>query len=473
MKPVACLIGGTWRTSDLLRPVRSPYDGRTVAEVCQASAKEIDEAIGAAELAFEEMRRLSSRERSEILAAVSAVLKCRREEFAQLITSEIGKPINFSRVESDRAAFTLQVASEEASRIEGSMLPLDLVPGSERRVAIVRRFPIGPIAAITPFNFPLNLVAHKLGPAFAAGNPVVLKPSSNAPVTALELARLFESAGLPKGALSVVPCLSDEAGQLIEDERIRLISFTGSPAVGWPLKARAGKKKVTLELGGNAAVIVDETADVDLALRRIVAGAFGNAGQSCIAVQRVFVHDTLLESFVGQLVKCTRIVATGDPNDERTVVGPMITADAARQVEAWIASAVSAGARLLCGGKRRDAILEPTVLMDAPDDHPICAQEVFAPVVVVAGFSSFEEVLGRVNASSFGLQAGLFSDSLQRVLLAYERLDVGGVIVNDSSAYRVDHMPYGGVKDSGFGREGLRYAIEEMTELKLLALNPN
>jgi acyl-CoA reductase-like NAD-dependent aldehyde dehydrogenase len=473
MKREAYYIGGTWRMSDLVRPVINPYDGTTVNEVCQASAGEIDEAIAAAAAAFPVMRQLSSRERVELLAAASRDVRAKREELARRITSETGKPINFSRVEADRAAFTLQIASEEASRIEGSMLPLDLVPGSEGRVAIVRRFPIGPVAAITPFNFPLNLVAHKLGPAFAAGNPVVLKPSSNAPGAALDLARIFESAGLPKGALNVVPCLSGEATQLIEDERIKMISFTGSPAVGWPLKARAGKKKVTLELGGNAAVVVDETADVELALRRTVAGAFGNAGQSCIAVQRVFVHETLLDGFLGQLAKLAKIVATGDPTDDRTVVGPMITVQAAAQVEEWIQSAVAAGGRLLCGGKRRDAILEPTVLVDAPADHPICAQEVFAPVVVVEGFSSFEKVLDRVNDSRFGLQAGVFSNSLRHVLMAYTRLEVGGIIVNDSSAYRVDHMPYGGIKDSGFGREGLRYAIEEMTEQKLLALNPN
>jgi len=473
MNREAFFIGGSWRMSDRVRPVVNPYEGKTVAEVCQASAAEIEEAIGAAVAAFEEMRRLSSRERSGILAAASRDLGARREEFAHLITSETGKPISFSRVEADRAVFTLQVASEEASRLEGSMLPLDLVPGSEGRMALVRRFPIGPVAAITPFNFPLNLVAHKLGPAFAVGNPVVLKPSSSAPVTALALARIFEATGLPKGGLNVVPCLSDEAGQLVEDTRLKLITFTGSPAVGWALKSRAGKKKVTLELGGNAAVVVDASADVGLALRRTVAGAFGNAGQSCIAVQRVFVHESLRDSFIGQLVELTKTVATGDPSDERTVVGPMITVQAAKQVEEWILSAVSAGARVLCGGRRREAILEPTVIVDAPPDQPVCAQEVFAPVVVVEAFSSFEQALDRVNDSSFGLQAGLFSDSLRHVLMAYDRLELGGLIVNDSSAYRIDHMPYGGVKDSGFGREGLRYAIEEMTEQKLLALNPN
>ncbi len=465
------LVNGEWRTSAVKRPVINPYEGRSVGEVYQASPEDIDGAVSAATKSFNRSRRLSSRERAEILRRVSDEVGRRKEELARLITLETGKPISFSRVEVDRCVLTFRVASEEAGRIEGTVLPLDLAPNSEGRTALVRRFPLGPISAITPFNFPLNLVAHKLGPAIASGNTVVLKPSSNGPLTSLELGKIVEAAGLLKGALNIVPCLAGEASQLIEDERITLVSFTGSPAVGWDLKTKAGKKRVLLELGGNAGVIVDESADLDLAMKRLIPGAYGNAGQSCIAVQRIFVHDRLYQRFLDQFVEMSRAVPVGDPMDDKTVVGPMITEEAAKKVESWISEAVAAGARLLCGGKRRGAMLEPTVLVETPAHLSVCAQEVFAPVVTIQRFAEFTDAVRMVNESRFGLQAGIFSNNMKNVFYAYEELEVGGVIVNDSSAYRMDHMPYGGVKDSGFGREGLRYAIEEMTEMKLLALN--
>jgi glyceraldehyde-3-phosphate dehydrogenase (NADP+) len=327
------------------------------------------------------------------------------------------------------------------------------------------------VSAITPFNFPLNLVAHKLGPALAAGDTVVLKPSSNAPGTALKLARLIASTGLPQGTVSILPCLSGQASQLVEDDRLKLLTFTGSPAVGWGLKSRAGKKRVVLELGGNAGVILDESADLEFALKRLVGASYGNAGQSCIAVQRIFVHDALFGPFLQRFVKLSQSVAVGDPFDERTVVGPMITEEAARQVESWIREATTAGARILCGGKRRGALLEPTVLVDVTPSMKVCSHEVFAPVVTVEKFSDFADAVKRVNNSAFGLQAGVFTNNFRNVFHAYRELEVGGVIINDTSAYRMDHMPYGGVKDSGFGREGVRYAIEEMTEMKLLGMN--
>ena len=471
MEPSRFLVNGEWRTSGVKRSVTNPYEGRNVGEVYQASPEDIDQAISAASESFSRSRRLSAGERSDILRKISCEVGRRKEELARLITLETGKPISFSRVEVDRCVLTFRVASEEASRIEGTVLPLDLAPGSEGRSALVRRFPLGPVSAITPFNFPLNLVAHKLGPAIASGNTVVLKPSSNAPMTSLELGKIVEAAGIPNGALSVVPCLAGEAGQLVEDKRIKLISFTGSPGVGWRLKERAGKKRVVLELGGNAGVIVDDSADLNLAMRRLIPGAYGNAGQSCIAVQRIFVHERVYGRFLDRFVELSKEVAVGDPMDEKTVVGPMITEEAAKKVESWIAEAVGAGARLLCGGKRRGAILEPTVLVDTPAHLSVCAQEVFAPVVTIQQFSAFAEAVRMVNDSAFGLQAGIFSENIKNIFTAYEELEVGGVVANDSSAYRMDHMPYGGVKDSGFGREGLRYAIEEMTELKLLALN--
>jgi glyceraldehyde-3-phosphate dehydrogenase (NADP+) len=457
------LINGEWRTSTVKRPVVNPYEGKKVGEVYQASRENIDEAIAGAAESFHLSRRLSSHKRSEILRTISSEVSRRKEELARLITLETGKPISFSRVEVDRCSLTFRVASEEAGRIEGTVLPLDLAPNSEGRTALVRRFPLGPVSAITPFNFPLNLVAHKLGPAIAAGNTVVLKPSSNAPMISLELGKMVEAAGYPKGALNIVPCSAGEASQLIVDDRIKAVSFTGSPAVGWGLKSKAGKKRVLLELGGNAGVIVDDSADLGLAMQRL--------GQSCIAVQRVFVHGRLYDSFLDRFLELSRQVVVGDPMDDKTVVGPMITEEAARKVESWISEAVAAGARLLCGGNRKGAMLEPTILVETPAQMSVCAQEVFAPVVTIQRFEGFADAVRMVNDSAFGLQAGVFSNSLKNIFYAYEELEVGGVIVNDSSAYRMDHMPYGGVKDSGFGREGLRYAIEEMTEMKLLALN--
>jgi acyl-CoA reductase-like NAD-dependent aldehyde dehydrogenase len=471
MESAKFLIGGEWCGSHVKRSVINPYTNSAVGEVCQASQSDIDRAIGSAATAFARTRSLSPYQRSAALQAIAREIESRKEALARLITSETGKPITFSRIEVERSAFTFLTAAEEAKRIEGAILPLDLVPNSGKRIGLVRRFPLGPVAAITPFNFPLNLVAHKVGPALAAGNTVVLKPSSSAPGIALALAEIISGSGIPEGALNVVPCLAGESDQLIVDERIKLLSFTGSPAVGWTMKARAGKKRVVLELGGNAGVIVDEDADLDFAIPRIVMGAFGNAGQSCIAVQRVFVHQSVFRKFADRFVELSAAQPTGDPEDDRTVVGPMITRNAAEKVEEWIQEAVAGGAKLLCGGRRNGAVLEPTVITGVRAEMNVCAREVFAPVATVEPFTDFRQAIAMVNNSVYGLQAGVFSNSMKNVFLAFEELEVGGVIVNDAPTYRIDHMPYGGVKDSGFGREGVRYAIEEMTEMKLLGLN--
>ncbi len=462
---------GRWKESSLHREVVNPYTNATVGSVWQASQADIEEAIASAVIAFEQTRRLSSHERWQILSTVADGVLDEKERLAGLITTETGKPIRFSRIEVERAVFTLQTASEEAKRLGGEILPLDLSANSGRRLGLVRRFPLGPVAGITPFNFPLNLVAHKVGPAIAAGDPILIKPSSGAPSAALALAEIVGRTDLPKGGLSILPCAADEAAQLITDERIKLISFTGSPPVGWAIKQRAGKKRVVLELGGNAGVIVDGDADIDYALPRILSGAFASAGQSCIAVQRVFVQERIFPLFLQRFVDLTRALAVGDPFDEKTVVGPMITEGAAEKVESWIAEARGAGATVVCGGRRRGAVLEPTVLVDVSSGLKVCTEEVFAPVVTLAPFASFEDAIGKVNDSRFGLQAGVFSNNLGNVMSAYDRLEVGGVIVNDVPTYRIDHMPYGGVKESGFGREGVKYAIEEMTELKLLGMN--
>lgn len=467
----ALCVAGTWKTSGRMKPVINPFNGEEVFQVSQAESSDIEAALDASTKAFRSRSLDPTYERSALLQRASAILSDRKEEFSQLITRETGKPISFSRLEVDRAILTLSLSSEESKRIEGALLPLDLVPSSRGKEAIVKRFPIGPILAITPFNFPLNLVAHKLGPAFATGCPVILKPSSNAPVTSLRFAALLYDAGLPRGYLSVLPCSGDEISQVVEDERVKLVTFTGSPAVGWPLKSRAGKKRVVLELGGNAAVIVHHDADPSKAAERIVLGGFGNAGQSCISVQRVFAHKSVFESLKDALVRESRKIHVGDPREEKTIVGPMITEDAARKVETWVSAALKRGATMVYGGGRKGAVLSPIILAGVPEDEPVMCNEVFAPVLVLQHYETEEEVIGEVNNSRFGLQAGLFTNDARFIFRAFRELEVGGLIINDVSSYRMDSMPYGGVKDSGFGREGVRYAMEEMTELKLMAVS--
>jgi acyl-CoA reductase-like NAD-dependent aldehyde dehydrogenase len=471
MEPSKFLINGEWCTSAKSREIVNPYTGKSVGQVFQASREDIDRAIGAAVNAFARTKAMASYERRDILARVSRAIEANRKQFADLITAETGKPISFSRGEVERAFFTFSIAAEEATRLEGEILPLDMNAASKGRTALVQRFPLGPVGAITPFNFPLNLVAHKLGPAIASGCPVVLKPSSSAPMTALLLGKTIVESGLPEGGLNIVPCVANEAVQIVTDERLKLISFTGSPAVGWDMKARAGRKRVVLELGGNAGVIVCEDADLDSAVKKLVPGTFGNAGQSCISVQRIYIQDSVFASFASRFVEATRKVAVGDPEDEATIVGPMIDTAAAEKIERWIREAQERGARILCGGGRKGAVLEPTLLSDVPPDVKIYCQEAFAPLAVLESFTELEQAIDKVNASSFGLQAAVFTNDARAIFRAFRDLEVGGVILNDSSAYRMDHMPYGGAKQSGFGREGVRYAIEEMTELKLLALN--
>jgi glyceraldehyde-3-phosphate dehydrogenase (NADP+) len=463
-------VDGRWITTSRSRAVTNPFTGDVVHSVCQASPDVLELAIDAAARAFEATRRQPAYERASVLDRAASGIEERKEELARIITLETGKPIAYSRAETDRAIFTFKTSAEEARRIGGELLPLDISPSGGRRKALVRRFPLGPVAAITPFNFPLNLVAHKVGPAIAAGNTFVLKPSSNAPRVALRLGEILEEAGCIKGACNIVPCASDDAGQLVTNERIKLLTFTGSPAVGWPLKSAAGKKRVVLELGGNAGVVVDRSADLDAAVPRLVAGSFANAGQSCIAVQRIFVHSAVYDRFVERFLEAARGIQAGDPEDEKTVVGPMITEEAAAKVQAWVDEAVRSGGKLLAGGTRQGAVMQATVLAGVDPGLSICSQEVFAPVVIIDKFMDFREAVRNVNRSDFGLQAAVFTNNLKHVTYAYEHLEVGGVIVNDASTYRMDHMPYGGVKDSGFGREGVRYAIEEMTEMKLLSL---
>ena len=451
--------------------ISSPYDGSLVAIVHRAGPAEIERAIAGAVEAFETTRRLPAWRRSEVLQAVSDGIAARRDDLARTIALEAGKPIKTARLEVDRASFTFRVAAEEARRIYGEIVPLDWLPGNDGRVAHVRRVPLGPIAGISPFNFPLNLVAHKVAPALAAGNPIVLRPASQTPVSSLKLAEIVLEAGWPAGGIAVVPCSTETARPLVEDKRIKLLTFTGSPAVGWGLKARAGRKRVTLELGGNAAVIVNADADVAYAAERIAWGGFTYAGQACISVQRVYVHQGVYDAFVAELVPRVEALTVGDPLDEATDLGPLIDAGAAERVEEWVAEAVGAGATVLAGGTRTGSLWRPTVLEDVRESLRVSCEEVFAPVVVLNRFDDVSDAISAAGRSEFGLQAGLFTNDLRVIEDAFDRIDVGGLMVNDVSTYRIDHMPYGGVKSSGTGREGLRYAIEEMTELKLLTFN--
>lgn len=465
------LVGGRWSQSTTVAPVRNPYTGETIAHVCQASPADAESAMQSSVEGAAAMRRLSGYARSTLLATAAQALQARQEEFARTMTAEAGKPLTDARREVGRAIQTLSIAGEEAKRIGGEVVPLDWSPGMESYWGVTRRFPIGPILGITPFNFPLNLVVHKVAPALAAGNSIVIKPAPQTPLTALLLGDVLLKAGVPPGGLNVLPCDNTVAEQLAVDPRFKLLSFTGSAPVGWMLKAKCGKKKVVLELGGNAAVIIEPDADLEYAAQRCVTGGFTYAGQTCISVQRIFVHESVAESFTEKLVARVRGLATGDPGDERTVVGPLIDAGAAQRIEGWIGEAVAQGARLLSGGPREGSVVRPTVLSQVAPAMNVSCREVFGPLVTITPYREFEAALNAVNDSDYGLQAGIFTNHIGRIFQAFERLEVGGVLANEIPTFRADHMPYGGIKDSGIGREGLRYAIEDMTEPKLLVVN--
>lgn len=451
--------------------IHSPYDQSLVGETFLAGQREVQIAIASAVSAFEITRKLPAYERQRILRDIAQQISKRREEFARSIALEAGKPIQTARAEVDRCIFTFTVAAEEATRIGGEYLPLDLQAFTAGRWAMVRRFPLGPILAITPFNFPLNLVAHKVAPAIAAGCTMIVKPAPQTPLTALLLAEVVHNAGWPAGALSVLPLSNENAATLVHDDRIKMLSFTGSSAVGWQLKSQAGKKRVALELGGNAGVIIHSDADLDYAAERCAIGGFSYAGQSCISVQRVLAQRDIYEKFLQLFLDRVGKLKTGDPMDESTDLGPLIRESDAIRAQAWIEEAVNAGARILCGGQRHGSMLEPTVLTGTRPQMRVNCQEVFAPVKTVEPYNNFSAALSQINDSPYGLQAGLFTRDAKLIFQAYEELEVGGVIIGDVPTFRIDHMPYGGVKDSGMGREGLRYAIEEMTERRLLVMN--
>jgi acyl-CoA reductase-like NAD-dependent aldehyde dehydrogenase len=465
------LLDGKWIEQGDQVEIHTPYDGSTVGRVFQARREHVDAAIAAAIKAFGTTRRLPAFERQRVLRRVAENIAHRKEEFAHTIALEAGKPIKAARSEVERTIFTFNVAAEESTRIYGEYLPLDWQEFTAGRWGIVRRFPLGPIAGITPFNFPLNLVAHKVAPAIASGCTMVLKPAPQTPLTALLAAEAVQQAGWPDGALNVLPLSNDDAGLLVTDERLKLISFTGSAAVGWDIKRRAGKKKVALELGGNAGVIVHSDADLNYAADRCVTGGFAYAGQSCISVQRILVERSVFDKFRDLLVAGVKKLKTGDPLEESTDVGPLIRESDAIRAADWIHEAVRSGARLLCGGQRKGSVLEPTVLTGTRQDMKVNCQEVFAPVVTIEAYDNFSDVLKQINNSPYGLQAGIFTRDAKLLFSAYEELEVGALMAGDVPTFRIDHMPYGGIKDSGLGREGLRSAIEEMTEPKLLVMN--
>lgn len=465
------LIGNQWRQTATTATIRNPYNGSPVADVCLAGKSEADEAAARAVEACSAMRRLPAHVRAEALMKIAGRLAGRQDEIARTMTAESGKPITDARREVGRAVQTFTIAAEETKRIGGDVIPMDLAPGMDRHLSFTRRVPVGPVLGITPFNFPLNLVAHKLAPCLAAGNPMVLKPAPQTPLTSLLLAEIVLETGLPSGALSVVPCDNTVAEQMVTDERFKVLSFTGSAAVGWMLKAKSGKKRVLLELGGNAGVIVEPDADIEVAAARCAAGGYAYSGQTCISVQRVFVQESVYDRFVEQFVARVKALTPGDPADDATVIGPLIDEAAARRVEQWIQEAAAQGARVLTGGTRSGSVVEATVLANVTPAMKVSCREVFGPVVTVSRYTEFGDALASLNESDYGLQAGVFTRDVDRIFRAYRELEVGAVLANEIPTFRAEHMPYGGVKDSGLGREGVRYAIEDMTELKLLILN--
>lgn len=451
--------------------ITNKFTGEVATRVALADSKTIDKAIGKAVEAADKMKEMPAYERQNVLNHCVNRFTKRFEELSTALSIEAGKPIRDSRGEVGRLIDTFRIAAEESVRIYGEVLPLDISPRAKNYQGYWKRFPVGPCSFISPFNFPLNLAAHKVAPAIAAGCPFVLKPASLTPIGALIIGEILAETDLPEGAFSILPCKRSDSELFTTDERLKLLSFTGSPAVGWALKAKAGKKKVVLELGGNAAVIVDKDANIDYAVERIVFGAFYQSGQSCIGVQRIMIHEDIYGEFRDKLVIETKKLKSGDPLDEDTFIGPIISEKEAKRLEEWIKSAVDNGGKLLCGGKRTGVMLEPALLEDVPITEDVCAKEAFGPLAVLSRFNDFDRALDEVNNSAFGLQAGIFTRDIYKANRAWDKLEVGGVIIGDVPSWRVDHMPYGGVKESGLGREGIRFAIEDMTEIRLFVLH--
>jgi len=450
--------------------VTDKFTGEVATRVAMADTATIDAGIAAAVEADEPMRRMKPYERQAILNHCVNRFTSRFDELATSLCIEAGKPIKDSRGEVSRLIDTFRIAAEESVRMNGEVMNLEISPRAAGYQGMWKRVPVGPCSFISPFNFPLNLAAHKVAPALAVGCPFVLKPASRTPIGALIIGEVLAETDLPRGAFSILPCHRDGADLFTTDERLKLLSFTGSPAVGWALKAKAGKKKMVLELGGNAACIVDADADLNDAVERLIVGAFYQSGQSCIGVQRILAHSDIYDELRERLVARTKQLVAGDPKKEDTFIGPMISKKEASRLESWVHSAIDAGGKLLCGGKRDGAMLEATLLEDVPKDQSVCTEEAFGPVAVLSRFTDFDAAIAEVNDSTFGLQAGIFTRDIYKAHKAWDELDVGGVVIGDVPSWRVDNMPYGGVKDSGLGREGIRFAMEDMTEIRNLVV---
>ena len=467
-------LAGHWKTTKKKAKIFSPHNKKHVTTVSLAEDVHVETALNEATQAFVHMKKLSSFERSQILKKIKNGVAKRRQDLALSLSHEMGKTLKEACLEVDRVYNTFEIAEEESKRMGGEVIPLDLLPGTAGRIGFSRRFPLGVVFCITPFNFPLNLAAHKIAPALAVGNPVILKPPRECPGSSLMLAEIIDKVGLPPGAFSVIPCDNATAERAALDERVKLISFTGSAKVGWYLKSKAKKQKVVLELGGVANLIITEDADLKDVVKKCMNGAFSIAGQSCISTQRIFIHDSLYKKFLKEFVSGVRKIKVGDPLNENTHMGSLISEEAARRVESWVEEAKKNGARIECGGRRKNAFYWPTVLTGVKKNMKISCEEVFGPICLVEAYDDFNAVLQRVNDTPYGLQAGLYSHNVNKIWKAYETIDVGGLIINETPTWRIDHMPYGGIKDSGLGREGLKYAMTEMTELKLLVMrNPS
>jgi len=470
MKKYHLWIQGMEKEANQYVPLYSPHTNEPIAEVAQAEKEDVIHAISIAEEASKIMKNLASYERAQILENVVLLLKEQKDECATLISLEAAKPLKAALAEVDRTIMTYTFAAQEARRIYGETIPLDAAPGGENRMTFTKREPLGVIAAITPFNFPMNLVAHKVGPAIASGNAVVLKPASQTPLSAYKIAEIFKRAGLPDGALNIVTGKGAETGEvLISDNRVKMITFTGSYQVGKWIREHAGLKKVTLELGSNSACIIDKDADLNVVIPKTVMGSFSYQGQVCISIQRIYVHDRLYETFTEKFVEETKTLKIGNPLDIQTDISSMIHKNEVKRAKLWIKEAIRQGAKLLLGGKGTETLLEPTILVNVPRHAKVSCEEVFAPIVIIHPFKHFKEAVEYVNDSQYGLQAGVFTNNLTNAYYAVNELQVGGVMINDIPTYRADHMPYGGVKNSGMGREGIKYAIEEMTERKLVS----
>lgn len=471
MKKYTPYVGGEFIPTNNSYNVVCPWDKQVFADVDLAGTEQLELAIAKAEKAKELMANLPSFKRYEILMDIAAKIKERRDELANILSLEAGKPLKLAFSEVDRAIQVFVVAAEESKRLPSEVIQIDWTPAGEGKEGIVKYFPIGLIAGISPFNFPLNLSVHKIAPAIASGCPIILKPARSTPISALILAEIIDTTALPKGAFSVLPMDRVAGNQLVTDERFAMLSFTGSPQVGWKMKNQAGRKKVVLELGGNAGVVVSPTANLDIAVSKCVTGAFAYSGQVCIHTQRIFVHASIFDRFIERFVEKASKMKQGHPSDSNTDISAMIDEENAIRVEEWIKESVEQGARILYGGKREGCFVQPTIISNTKQDMKVCAMEVFGPVVVIEPYENFVDAINMVNSSEFGLQAGVFTNMIDEMNFAFTKLEVGGVIINDVPTFRVDHMPYGGIKNSGLGREGVKYSIFEMLEPKLLVKN--